>query len=300
MKHSNAHDATACIMSGQRIFIHGAAATPHALIAGIISHADRLTDVELIHLHTDGDAAYAAPEYRESFRVANLFVGHNMRARMDGDRVDYLPCFLSEIPQLFRSGRRPIDVAAISVSPPGPHGFCTLGPSVDVAQAAVKAAKVVIAQVNQQMPRVAGGGLVHQSEIDHWIEVDHPLPEAPPARLDATHTAIGQHVAGLVEDGATLQMGIGAVPDAVLAALVHHRHLGVHTEMFSDGLLPLLESGVVDNSLKHHHPGNEQETRPKAGDPTEGHWNSPPKRRPDRRSLELTTEWPLVLARSDF
>lgn len=252
--HSRAAAAVSAIQSGQRVFVQGGVATPLALLDALVDQASRLVDVELIHLHTSGPARYADPEHARSFRVANLFVGPNIRSRVDLDRVDYLPCFLSEIPALLRSGRRPLDVALIHVSPPDRHGLCTLGTSVDVARAAVDVAPVVIAQINPRMPRVHGDGLVRMDEIDHWIEVDAPIPEVPPHRLGEAELAIGRHVAGIIEDGATLQMGIGAVPDAVLAALHGHRHLGIHTEMWSDGCLDLIESGAVDNSRKKIHP----------------------------------------------
>lgn len=243
------------VNSNQRVFVHGGAATPLALIDALVHESNRLRDVELIHLHTSGDAPYAKAEYERSFRVANLFVGHNMRDQLDGDRVDYLPCFLSEIPQLFRSGRRALDIALVQVSPPDKRGYCSLGVSVDVARAAVDSAKTVIAQVNRHMPRVHGDGFIHIDELDWLVEYDAPLPESKPAPLGEAELAIGHHAADLIEDGATLQMGIGAVPDAVLSALKGHRHLGVHTEMWSDGLLPLLECGAVDNSQKVVHPG---------------------------------------------
>ena len=243
------------IQSGHRVFVHGAAATPLALLDALLSHAPRLRDVELIHLHTEGPARYADAEFAESFRVVSLFVGANLRGRVDGDRVDYLPVFLSEMPELFRSGRRAPDVALVTVSPPDAHGYCTLGTSVDCARAAVETASIVIAEVNPQMPRVHGDGFLHVSCIDVLVPVDRPLPEHRPAPPSQEELAIGRHVAALVPDGATLQMGIGAVPDAVLLALRDHRHLGVHTEMWSDGLLPLLRSGAVDNSRKVVHPG---------------------------------------------
>jgi acyl-CoA hydrolase len=252
---ANAIEAVRAISSGQRVFVHGAAATPNVLLEALVERGPELRDVELIHLHTFGPARYADPEFAESFRVANLFVGANMRKKLDGGRVDYLPCFLSEIPALFRSGRRPIDVALIHVSPPDAHGYCTLGVSVDVARAAVDMADVIIAQINPRMPRVHGDGFVHVSEIDYAVHVEVDLPEHVSSALSDVEQAIGRHAASLVEDGATLQMGIGAIPDAVLASLTHHRHLGVHTEMWSDGLLTLLESGVVDNSKKKVHPG---------------------------------------------
>lgn len=254
-QHKNAESALDVVESGQRIFIHGASSTPTKLVEGLLNHSARLRNVEIMHLHTFGDARYADPQYAESFRVANLFVGGNMRRYYDGDRVDYLPCFLSEIPALFRSGQRPIDVALMHLSPPDKHGFCTLGCSVDVALEALHTAKTVIAQINPRMPRVHGDGFVHISRIDHYIEVDEPILEVPPAVLGDAELAIGRHAAGLIEDGATLQMGIGAIPDAVLKALHGHQHLGVHTEMWSDGLLDLIEAGAVDNSRKKSHRG---------------------------------------------
>ncbi len=253
-RHLTAADAVAAIQSGQRVFVHGAAATPLALLRALAESAGRLRDVELIHLHTAGDARWADPDLAASFRVANLFVGPSMRRKLDGDRVDYLPCFLSEIPNLFRSGRRPVDVALLHVSPPDRHGYCTLGTSVDVARAAADTARVIIAQVNPQMPRVHGDALLHIDCIHHWVEVDEPLPESPPDVLGDDERAIGRHAAGMIEDGSTLQVGIGAIPDAVLAALTGHKHLGMHTEMFSDGALELIRRGVITNDKKTIHP----------------------------------------------
>ena len=255
VRHASATEALACVQSGMRVFIHGGAATPTILVEALVAQAERLRDVELIHIHVVGKVDYALPEYARSFRVANLFVGHNMRPHVGSARVDYLPCFLSEIPNLFRSGRRPLDVALLHVSPPDEHGFCTLGVSVDVAQAAADSAKVIVAQVNPQMPRVHGDGFIHMSRIHHWVEVDTPIPEFPQPPIGPEEAAIGRFAAEIIEDGATLQMGIGGVPDAVLAALKGHRHLGIHTEMMSDGVLDLIHSGAVDNTLKKIHPG---------------------------------------------
>ena len=254
-RHNRAEDAVACIESGMRVFLHGSAATPVRMIEGLLAHAGRLRDVELIHLHTEGKARYADTEFKDSFRVANLFVGANMRKKLDYSRVDYLPCFLHEIPMLFRSGRRPLDVAIVHVSPPDAHGFCTLGTSVDAAKAAVEAAGIVIAQVNQQMPRVHGDGFLHIDEIDHYIEIDEPLFEHPIRPLKPEEKAIGKFAAELIEDGATLQMGIGSIPDAVLEFLTGHRNLGIHTEMWSDGAMKLIQSGAVNNTQKKVHPG---------------------------------------------
>lgn len=252
---ASALEAVAAVRPGNRVFVHGGAATPQVLLSSLVEDHERLRDVELIHLHTEGECKYADPKYAKSFRVANLFVGSNMRPYLDYDRVDYLPCFLSEIPRLFRSGARPLDVALLHLSPPDKHGYCTLGVSVDVARAAFNAANVVIAQINQQMPRIHGDGYIHIDDLDAYVEVDVPLPEPRFPELGPTEKTIGRLVAGLVEDGATLQVGIGAVPDAVLSALEGHRHLGVHSEMWSDGILNLIQKGVIDNSRKLDHPG---------------------------------------------
>lgn len=253
--HQNATDALARIQSGQRVFIQGACATPLKLIDGLIQRATELRDIEIMHLHTAGNAPYAHPEFEGVFRVANLFVGENIRPLINYQDIDYVPCFLSEIPSLFRRGQRTPDVALIHVSPPDSHGFCTLGTSVDVAVAAVETARLVIAQINPHMPRVHGDGIIHISRIDEWIEVDEPLPEAHSEKPGAIEQAIGQFAAELIENGSTLQTGIGAVPDAVLAALKSHRHLGLHTEMWSNGALELIRAGVIDNSRKNVFPG---------------------------------------------
>lgn len=243
------------IRSHHRVFVHGGAATPTALLSELVRQADRLTQVELIHLHVEGTPVYAQAKNAKSFRVANLFVGSSMRHYLDYENVDYLPCFLSEIPMLFRSGKRPIDVALIHVSPPDAHGFCSLGVSVDIARSAVEMAKVVIAQINPRMPRVHGDGLIHMSRINCAVQVDEALPEPPRHALTDVERQIGLHAASLIEDGSTLQMGIGAIPEAVLAGLKDRRHLGIHTEMWSDGALQLIQAGVVDNSRKAVHPG---------------------------------------------
>jgi 4-hydroxybutyrate CoA-transferase len=243
------------VQSNQRIFIHGGAATPFKLIQGLLQQSYRLKDVEIIHLHTMGDATYADAEYEGVFKVANLFVGANMRRKLNSPRIDYLPCFVSEIPSLFRSGIRPLDVALVHVSPPDKHGYCSLGTSVDVTRAAVDSAKLIIAQINPQMPRVHGDGIIHISKIDKWIEVNEPIPEVAPPKLGDIELSIGKNVSELVKDGSTLQVGIGSIPDAVLKSLMGHRHLGIHSEMWSDGVLNLIQNGSVDNSRKVMQPG---------------------------------------------
>lgn len=250
MSQTSAEEALQSIQSNMRIFVHGSAATPTRLLDALSSHASRLKDVELIHLHTEGNLKYLEPKSAASFKVANLFVGANTRKLLDYDRVDYLPHFLSEIPQLFRSGRRPIDVALIQVSPPDQHGFCTLGTAVDVARAAVDNAKLVIAQINSQMPRVHGDGFVHVNRFHSFIEVNEPLPEVKSSEPSEVERTIGEFVSSQIEDGSTIQVGIGGIPNAVLASLKGHRHLGVHSEMWSDGMLDLIQLGVVDNSRK--------------------------------------------------
>lgn len=254
-KMNSAEKAVEAIRSGQRIFVHGGAATPHALLKGLFSRADQLQDVELIHLHLEGPIPYEEERIKKSFQVTNLFVGSNVRKALDYEHNDYLPCFLSEIPFLFHSGKRPIDIALIHISPPDQHGYCSLGVSVDIAHAAVGVAKTIIAQINTNMPRVHGDGFIHVSQIDYCVEVNDPLPEITPHTISEAEKRIGEHVASLVENGATLQIGIGAVPDAVLKALSSHKHLGIHSEMWSDGALALIESGVVDNSKKVIYPG---------------------------------------------
>ena len=244
---------------GMSVFVHGGSATPRALLKTLVAAArvnpKRFQDIELIHLHTEGTTAYAEVPLNSVFRVSNLFVGGAMRAHLDYNRVDYLPCFLSEIPALFLSGRKKLDAAFLSVSPPDKNGYCSLGTSVDVARAAFEAAPLIIAQINQQMPRVHGDGFIHIDEIDYAIEVDAPLPEPHCKQPSAIELAIGQNVATLIDDGACLQVGIGSIPNAVLQALKSRRHLGVHSEMWSDGILDLIQAGAVDNSKKSVHAG---------------------------------------------
>ncbi len=243
------------IQSHQRIFIQGGAATPLELIRRLIAEAPRLNNVELMHLHTMGDAAYAKPEFAKNFKVVNLFVGSNMRDKMNYENVDYLPCSLSEIPRLFSERYRPLDVAFVHVSPPDILGNCSLGVSVDVARAAVDSAHIVIAQINPQMPRVLGDGIINVKKFTHTVEVDEALPTTSLAMPSSVDKAIGQFAAELVSNGSTLQVGIGSVPDAILASLQSHRRLGIHSEMWSDGVLKLIESGAVDNSEKKLYQG---------------------------------------------
>jgi len=251
----SAEQAAALVRSGDRVFVQGAVATPLALVHALAARAASLRDVEIVQLHSEGGAPYAAPGMERSFRVNALFVGPGVRKAVEDGRADYVPVFLSEVPQLFRRGVLPLDVALVHVSPPDKHGCCTLGTSVDVALAAVETARLVIAQVNPRMPRTHGDGFVTLDKFAAMVEVNQELPECPSPSLSEVERAIGKHVAALVEDGATLQTGIGAIPDAVLLALEGHRRLGVHTEMFSDGLLRLIELGALTGEEKRVHPG---------------------------------------------
>lgn len=246
----SAQEAVKCVKSGDRVYLHGMAAAPRILTQALVERAPELRNVEIVHLHTEGPAPYAEPEVAESFFNNNLFVGANVRKAVNEGRADYVPIFLSEIPTLFRKGVLPIDVAMVTVSPPDKHGYCSLGVSVDASLAAVQTAKTVIAQVNPHMPRTHGDGNVHKSVFSAMVEADYELPNHLGAPPDDIELAIGRHVASLIEDGSTLQMGIGAIPNAVLAALTNHKRIGIHTEMFSDGVVDLAEKGVITNEMK--------------------------------------------------
>jgi acyl-CoA hydrolase len=251
----SAEEAVSVVKSGDRVFVHSVAAAPRRLLQAMTARAGELRVVEIVSLHTEGDAPYAAPELASSFRVNSLFVGANVRQAVQEGRADYLPVFLSEVPQLFRRGVLPLDVALVQVSPPDRHGFCSLGVSVDVSRAAVQTARTVIAQVNPHMPRTHGDGLIHVDAIDWLVEFAEPIPELPPHEMSEQERAVGRHCAELVEDGATLQIGIGALADATLSALSDHQRLGIHTEMLSDGVVDLVEKGVITGEAKRVHPG---------------------------------------------
>lgn len=255
MKLVTAEEAVRAIRSNDRVFVQGGAAAPQRLIDAMVERASELRNVEMVQLHTEGEARYTKPEYRDSFCTRALFIGPNTRQAVASGEADYVPVFLSEVPALFRKRILPLDAVLIHVSPPDIHGFCSLGVSVDATRAAVETAPTVIAQINRNMPRTHGDGQVHADRIALAIETDDPLFEHPPAILTESERAIAHHVASLVEDGATLQMGIGAVPDAVLAALHSHKDLGVHSEMFSDGIIDLVERGAINGRLKKNHPG---------------------------------------------
>ncbi len=248
MKICSPKSAVACVQSHQRVYVHEASMVPHALLDALVARAPQLQGVEVVHLHIDGDAPHVHPSLEGHLRHNALFVGPNTRQAVAEGRADYTPVFLGEVPSMFRASL-PLDVALIQVSPPDEHGYCRLGLSVACALPAIEAAKVVIAEINPQVPRTLGNSAVHINEIDFAVEVDRPLPRMTPAAFGSTEEAIGAHVSGLVPNGATIQVGIGKVPNAVLAALHRHEGLGVHTEMFSDGLLTLATTGVIDG---HH------------------------------------------------
>lgn len=250
----SAEVAVQSIQSNSRIFVHTAAATPTLLLEALSKRIADLNGIEFIHLHTEGVAPQIQPNALGHFRDSSMFIGGNVRKAVQEGRADYIPIFLSETPLLFRRGILPLDVALAQVSPPDKHGYCSLGVSVDCSRAAVQTAKLVIAQVNPNMPRSHGDGLIHISAIDSFVECNLPLHEIAPEPLDEVSLAIGKHVAGIIDDGATLQMGIGNIPNAVLASLGDHQRLGIHTEMFSDGVIPLVEKGIITGEEKRVHP----------------------------------------------
>jgi len=239
------------VKSGNRVFIQGGAATPAHLIKALQNRHDEIEDIELVSITNLGDINFDKPEYRKSFFFNSLFVSANTRSVANSNDGDYVPVFLSQIPQLFRKSILPIDVALIQVSPPDAHDYCSLGTSVDVAKAAVETAKTIIAQVNPKMPRTHGDGFLHIKKIHSlvWHETDLPEVDYSSKVSDAV-ISIGKNVASLIDDGATLQMGIGSIPDQVLQNLQDHKNLGIHTEMLSDGIIPLLQKGVINNSHK--------------------------------------------------
>ena len=250
----SAADAVAAIDSGQRVYVQGGCAVPFALVDALVARKDDLREVEIVHLHTEGPAPYVQPGMAGHFRHNALFIGANVREAVKTGRADVTPIFLSDVPRLFET-TLPLDAALIQVSPPDRAGYCSLGISVDCARPASLAARTVIAQVNPRMPRTHGDSFLHVSQIDHLVEAEAELVEVECPEPDEVAVRIGQHVVSLIEDGATLQTGIGTIPNAVLRSLAHHKHLGVHTEMFSDGLLDLIGRGAVDCSAKNYHPG---------------------------------------------
>ena len=254
-KIASAVEAVRAVPPGQRILIGSGAAEPVKLVEALVSDGGHLAGNEIVHLLTLGPAPYVAPELAPRFRHTAFFIGGNVREAVQQGRADFMPVFLSEIPELILSKRVKIDVALVQVSPPDRHGQVSLGVSVDIIRAAVDTADIVIAEVNPRMPRTLGDSFFPVSRIAHLVPVDYQLPELAHEELDEVDSAIGRNIASLIPDGATLQMGIGKVPDAVLAQLYGHRDLGVHTEMFSDGVMKLADAGVINGKRKTLLPG---------------------------------------------
>ena len=246
----SAAEAVSFVKSGNRVFFQGAAMTPNILIDALCDRYTELEDVELFQIHTEGDAKYTREPYRNSFRTNSCFASGNVREAVNSNYGAYIPIFLSEIHLLFRKNILPLDVAFIQVSPPDKHGYCSLGVSVDITLPAIQTAKKVIAQINPQVPRSHGDGIIHISKIFAATEVDMPIHRHDVPVPTEIEKRIGRNVAELVEDGATLQMGIGGIPNVVLNNLVNHKRLGIHTEMFSDGVLPLIEKGIITGEEK--------------------------------------------------
>ena len=249
-KYVTAAEAVKVVKSNDRVYVQAAAATPSVLTKALAERAAELRNVEVCHLHTEGNAPYANPDLANSFHVNSFFIGANVRHTLKAGNGSYTPVFLSELPHLFRKKVLLIDVAFIHVSPPDRHGYCSLGVSVEATVAAIENAKIVIAQVNPQMPRTFGDGILHESEIDYLVAVNEPIFGHEPTPFSKEEEKIGEYVASLIEDRSTLQMGIGSIPNAALSKLKNHKDLGLHTEMFSDGVIDLIESDVINCNYK--------------------------------------------------
>jgi 4-hydroxybutyrate CoA-transferase len=248
-------DAVRCIQSNMRVYIHSGCAEPEILVEALMARGPYVQNVEIVHLMTAGRADYTAPEMEGHFRQNSLFMGGNVRKAVNEGRADFTPIFLAEVEELFESGQLPLDVALVQVSPPDAHGFCSLGVDVSATLTAARCAKLVIAQINDQVPRTFGDCFLHVDDIDVVVEASHPLCELPPVEITDVHHAIGKHISRLIEDGSTLQLGIGGIPDAILLELTNHHDLGIHTEMLSDSSIPLIEAGIINGSRKSIHRG---------------------------------------------
>ena len=255
MRIVDAAEAVSAIRSGEQVYVHCAAATPSVLLDALVARAPELRGVGIVHLHTEGPGPHLAPAMADHFRHRALFIGPNARAAVNEGRADYVPVFLSDVPHLFNSGTIPLDVVFVNATPPDEHGFCSLGTSVEAMHAAVRAATTVVVQFNRSMPRTLGDSFIHVDDIALAVEVDQPPYEHATARIGDVERRIGAHVAELVPDGATLQLGIGAIPAATALALTGKRDLGVHTEMFTDAVVDLVEAGVVNGSRKDRNRG---------------------------------------------
>ena len=251
----SAEKAVSVIQDNQRVFLTGNCSVPQKLLGALVDAAPNLCEVEITQVLALAGDEYAAPHMSPHLRINTLFISDNVRQAVNEGRADFTPCFLSEIPRLFSSGILPLDVAFIQVSPPDEHGYCSYGIEVGVTKTAADSAKIIIAEVNPKMPRTLGDSFIHVSKLDYIVEVDYDLPEVRLAAADEISERIAQHIAGLIPDYATLQTGIGAIPDAVLKYLGNHKHLGLHTELFSDGVIPLVEQGIMTCERKSFHTG---------------------------------------------
>ncbi len=254
-KMTTAAGAVEQVRSGNRVYLGGGAGVPQTLVDALVARSAELRGVEIVHMLHFGSAPYVQPKYAGSFRHNAVFIGHNVRGAVQAGLADFTPVFLSEIPRLFQRQILPLDFAFVQVSPPDEHGFCSFGVEVGCTKPAAAAAKVVIAEVNRRMPRSLGDSFIHVRDIDVFVEADYPIPEAPQGGASPVHKRIGELVAEMIPDGATLQMGIGSIPDAVLDNLHSHKHLGIHTELFSDGVVHLVEEGIITGAEKTLHPG---------------------------------------------
>ena len=259
-KSVSAEEAVKIIKNNDRVYIHGGAAAPQILINAMSARHEELKNVEVCHLHIEGETPYANPKYKKSFHVNSFFIGKNVRHTIQAGNGSYTPVFLSELPILFKRNIVSLDVALIQVSPPDKHGYCSLGVSIEATLAAIDNATHVIAQINPQMPRTHGDGLIHISELDIFVEHDAPIHQHIMALPNKIETKIGDYIAGLIEDGSTLQMGIGSIPNAVLSRLGNHKNLGLHTEMFSDGVIDLILKDVINGNNKGVNPGRAMAT----------------------------------------
>lgn len=249
-KYVTAEEAVKVVKSGDRVYLQAAAAVPTVLANALVERAPELRNVEICHLHVEGEARYANPELAQSFHINSFFLGANVRHTLKAGNGSYTPVFLSELPYLFRKKVLPLDVAFIHVSPPDSHGYCSLGVSVEATLSAIESSKKVVAQVNPQMPRTFGDGILHISEIDYLVEINSPIYSHETEKISPLEDKIGDYIASLIEDESTLQMGIGSIPNAALTKLSNHKNLGLHTEMFSDGVIDLIESNVINGNYK--------------------------------------------------
>ncbi len=252
---TTAEQAVEGIQSHQRVFLTGNCSVPQKLLGALVNRASTLEDIEIVQVLTVGPAPHAAPEMEGHLRINTLFISPNVRKAVHEGRADFTPVLLSEVPLLFREGHLPLDAVLVQVSPPDEHGFCSLGIEAGLVKTPAQVAKVVIAEVNEQMPRTLGDSFIHFSKIDYAVPVNYPLAELPMGKPTELSMSIGRHIADLIEDGSTMQMGIGAIPDSVLNYLDDKRDLGIHTELFSDGVMKLIQEGIITNEKKTLHTG---------------------------------------------